>query len=66
MDILAWFIIAIFASLVGLPAIASFISGDHFISYKDAWLIGHGIVLFLALFGAVMFGIIWAFERVLW
>lgn len=66
MDILAWVIVSLFVSTVVLPAIASFISDDHFMSYKDAWVLGHGIVIFLALFGTAIFGILWAFDRVVW
>lgn len=65
-DILAWVIVALFVSTVVLPATASYISDDNFMSYKDAWLLGHGIVIFMAIFGTAIYGILWAFERVVW
>lgn len=64
MDILAWFVIAGFPSFVVLPGFAALFFGDSFISYKDAWILGHGLVLILATITGGIAAIIWAFMQV--
>ena len=64
MDILAWVIIAVFCIFVAFPAFAAFLAGDSYISYKDAWIGGNGLVLILATYSGGVAAIIWAFMRV--
>ena len=66
MDILAWIILTVFASAVLIPILGGMMSKDHFISYKDAWIAGHAVLLCGVAIGSVMFAVVWAAEQVLW
>lgn len=65
MDILAWIILVSFISFVLLPAIVDLLSAS-FMDYKDCWIAGNGTVIILACFGLIVFGVMWALERVVW
>lgn len=65
MDILAWIIIVCFTSFVMLPAIVDSLSSS-FMDYKDCWIAGNGTVILLTAFGTFVFGVMWAFGRVVW
>lgn len=66
MDILAWIILTVFASTVLIPILGGMASKDRFISYKDAWLTGHAVLLCGVALGIVIFVVVWAAEQVLW
>lgn len=65
MDVLAWVIVICFVSFALLPAIVDFFSVSH-MDYKDCWIAGNGTVALIAVFVAVMGGVVWAFDRVIW
>lgn len=64
MNELAWIIVALTISFLILPAIGAYLSGDDFIPYKNAWLLGNGFAVFFVLFCLVVGAIGWAFKTV--